>query len=516
MAQGTDGSSSSVRAGDILGGKYRLERKLGQGAMGMVWSATHETLGQRVAIKLIAAEHAQSREARARFSIEAKAAARLKSRHVVQVYDDGETEQGTPYIVMEYLEGETLEARLEREKGIHLVDAVRITGQVARALGRAHARGIIHRDLKPANIFLARNDEDELGWTAKVLDFGIAKVDGQRDKSTTKTGAVLGTPLFMSPEQVRGASNVDARSDLYSLGICFFNMLTGQYAFDSESFADILVSICTGPLPNLKGLNPSVPDSVVAWFERCCAREPEQRFQSADELIEALQAAVNGGVMLLPRGTVPEDFRGPSGTLRGHAPPLSPKTAAISTDGSGRYVAQNPADDSGRFRAQEPSTVIAGPHDFNRSDTATSVLTVHDAAPQARSGLTRWLIAGGASLALLFGLGFALWPASPSPAASASTVAPIATLPPAEAKAPPPPPPPSASPTPPTAVQAAPEPPTEPPVAAPSPAPTPAAAKSRSTAPSTTTARKPASKVNASPTPRPTSKRRSAPADLGF
>jgi serine/threonine-protein kinase len=236
-----------------LGGKYRLEKEIGRGSMGTVWSAVHLTLGQRVAIKLIAAEHAQAVEARQRFSTEAKAAARLRSRYVVQVYDDGETPAGTPYIVLEYLDGETLEQRLERERDVPLNDAVRITRHVARALSRAHAAGIVHRDLKPANVFLTRSEDDEVGWLAKVLDFGIAKLEEHGIASTTKTGALLGTPLFMSPEQVRGANSVDARSDLYSLGMVFYNMLTGAYAFNGESFADVLVAICTGPFAGFAG-----------------------------------------------------------------------------------------------------------------------------------------------------------------------------------------------------------------------------------------------------------------------
>src|SRR3954464_1451836 len=154
------GLPSTIREGEILGGKYRLEQEIGRGSMGTVWSAVHLTLGQRVAIKLIAAEHAQAVEARQRFSTEAKAAARLRSRYVVQVYDDGETPAGTPVLALEYLEGETLEQRLARERDLPLNDAVRITRHVGRALSRAHAQGIVHRDLKPANVFLVRSDED--------------------------------------------------------------------------------------------------------------------------------------------------------------------------------------------------------------------------------------------------------------------------------------------------------------------------------------------------------------------
>src|SRR6188768_1874755 len=315
----TRGLPSTIAEGEILGGKYRLEREIGRGSMGTVWWAVHLTLGQRVAIKLISAEHAQSAEARARFSTEAKAAARLRSRYVVQVYDDGETTAGTPYIVLEYLDGETLEQRLERERDLPLNDAVRIMRHVARALSRAHASGIVHRDLKPANVFLTQSEDDEVGWLAKVLDFGIAKLEEHGVPSTTKTGALLGTPLFMSPEQVRGASSVDCRSDLYSLGMVFYTMLTGGYAFNGESFADVLVAICTAPLPDLKAAAPWVPGSVADWFQRACARDVQQRFQSADELIEALDLALGVSTGAYNRLSAPEVKLD---TLRGHAPPV--------------------------------------------------------------------------------------------------------------------------------------------------------------------------------------------------
>lgn len=312
------GLPSSISEGEILGGKYRLEREIGRGTMGTVWSAVHLTLGQRVAIKLIAAEHAEAEEARQRFSTEAKAAARLRSRYVVQVYDDGETAAGTPYIVLEYLEGESLEQRLERERDLPLNDVVRMTRHVARALSRAHAAGIVHRDLKPANVFLTSSDDEELGWVAKVLDFGIAKVEEQGVPSNTKTGALLGTPLFMSPEQIRGANSVDSRSDLYSLGMVFYNSLTGNYAFNGDSFADVLVAICTGPLPDLRAAAPWVPASIADWFQRACARDPLDRFQSADEMIEGLDLALGVSTGAYPRQSSPEVLD----TLRGHAPPV--------------------------------------------------------------------------------------------------------------------------------------------------------------------------------------------------
>ncbi len=299
---------SSVQPGTLLADKYRLEFEIGRGAMGTVWSALHLTLDQRVAIKIISREHATSTELRRRFSTEAKAAARLRSRYVVGVYDDGETPDGLPYIVMEYLEGECLEDRIARCGSIPLAEATRIAKHIGRALSRAHSRGIIHRDLKPANVFITQSeDDDEFGWIAKVLDFGIAKMEDYGEKSTTKTGTVLGTPLFMSPEQVRGASSVDHRADLYSLGMVVYNMVTGTYAFDGASFGDLLVSICTEPLPSLRDAAPWVPPSLEQWFEKACARDPEDRFAHADEMVEALAeaAGVVSGRHSMVEGSLP-------------------------------------------------------------------------------------------------------------------------------------------------------------------------------------------------------------------
>jgi serine/threonine protein kinase len=309
----------TLQPGDVIAEKYELEREVGRGAMGTVWAAFHRTLGQRVAIKLISPEHVGSPDARRRFSVEAKAAARLRSRHVVQVQDDGETASGTPYIVMEYLEGETLEQRLAHTAPLPLPDAVRIASHVGRALARAHAQGVVHRDLKSGNIFIARSDDDDHGWIAKVLDFGVAKFAEMRDASTTKTGTIVGTPLFMSPEQVRGAAHVDHRADLYSLGIVFFHMVTGRFAFNGPSYSDVLVAICTEPLPDIRELAPGLPEPLRVWFRRACARAPEDRYQSADEMVEALQEAAGaaGRVAYFPG----EEPAPPSRTVVGHVPP---------------------------------------------------------------------------------------------------------------------------------------------------------------------------------------------------
>jgi len=289
--------SSVIEAGDLLDGKYRFGRELGRGAMGTVWTAVHESLGQHVAIKIISPEHAGSSELRSRFEREARAAAQLRSRFVVSVFDHGTTQSGLPYIVMEYLEGETLEERVVRLGKVPLAEAFRVTRHVARGLAAAHARGIVHRDLKPGNIFIVQSDhEDADDWTAKILDFGVAKMEDFSERSTTRTGTVIGTPLYMSPEQVKGSSAVDARADLYSLGMVFFNMLTGGFAFDGQSFGDLLISICTDDLPLLSSRAPQVSPAVDAWFAKACAKDPNFRFQSAEELARALDLATSTGV----------------------------------------------------------------------------------------------------------------------------------------------------------------------------------------------------------------------------
>jgi serine/threonine protein kinase len=247
-----------------------------------------------VAIKFVDPEYAQSREARSRFVTEARAAATIQSKHAVQIYDHGMTDDGRPYIVMELLLGEPLDKRIDRLRHISLPETARVLSQVCRALQRAHDAGIIHRDLKPENIFLVRSldDDDEV---AKVLDFGIAKIKAppgeQPATSSTKTGAVLGTPYYMSPEQARGLRNIDHRTDLWSLGVIAYKCVTGILPFEGESVGDLLVKICTGPVPTPSLTLPGLPPSFDTWFSRALEREPERRFSRASELAEALALA---------------------------------------------------------------------------------------------------------------------------------------------------------------------------------------------------------------------------------
>jgi serine/threonine-protein kinase len=278
----------------LVAGKYEVLQLIGRGGMGTVWEGRHSTLGTRVAIKFVDPEYADSQEARTRFVTEARAAATIQSKHAIQIYDHGVTDDGRPYIVMELLVGEPLDRRIERLGRLAPIDTARILCQVCRALQRAHDAGIIHRDLKPENIFLVRSPDDD-EEIAKVLDFGIAKFRGPPGgagmSSSTKTGAVLGTPYYMSPEQARGLRNIDQRTDLWSLGVIAFKCVTGSLPFDGESVGDLLVKICTATPPPPSRAMPGLPPSFDSWFARALEREPERRFQSASELADALAMA---------------------------------------------------------------------------------------------------------------------------------------------------------------------------------------------------------------------------------
>ncbi|MEY4546784.1 MAG: hypothetical protein RL685_2979 [Pseudomonadota bacterium] len=277
-------TSSSHR---VLGEKYRLVRPLVAGGMGTVWIAEHLSLRSAVAVKLLSREIAETEEGEQRFLREARTAASLRSPHVVQILDHG-VDAGTPYIVMELLDGESLATRLQREQQLGPVQTERIVRHVARAVGRAHEAGIAHRDLKPSNIFIVANDEDEL---VKVLDFGIAKTSEEWTSALagrTRTGTFLGTPGYVSPEQAEGARTVDYRTDIWSLGVIAFECLLGRPPFVGESFGSLLLAICSRPLPIPSEHGP-LPRGFDEWFARACAREPEQRFQSAREASNELR-----------------------------------------------------------------------------------------------------------------------------------------------------------------------------------------------------------------------------------
>jgi serine/threonine-protein kinase len=365
----------------LVGGKYQLVKLIGRGGMGSVWEARHVSLGTPSAIKFIEAEYADSQEARSRFDKEAKAAATIQSKHAIQIYDHGVTDDGKPYIVMELLTGEPLDKRIERLRTLTLQDTARILLQVSRGLSRAHERGIVHRDLKPENIFIVRNTDDD-EEVAKVLDFGIAKVQSSPHSpgitSSTKTGAVLGTPFYMSPEQARGLRNVDHRTDVWSLGVIAFKCVTGKLPFDGESVGDLLVKICTSPVPIPSHVVPGLPQAFDTWFLRALERQPERRFSTVMELAEHLSYAAG----VTGRATPPGGARG--GAASGDTSVASSATPgsltplyAPQTNGSGGYGSRTP----------HPAAMTAAP--FTSSQ------------PAPGAGFSKWKwIAGSAAVGL--------------------------------------------------------------------------------------------------------------------
>ena len=257
-------ASPGVAAGDVLAGKYRVERVLGQGGMGVVVAAHHLQLDEKVALKFLLPEALGNPEALARFEREARAAVKIKSEHVARVSDVGRLDSGAPYMVMEYLEGGDLQAWLIERGPMPVEQAVEFVLQACEAIAEAHALGIVHRDLKPANLFCVRRADGLL--SVKVLDFGISKVTapGAGDSSMTRTSAVMGSPLYMSPEQIQSSKRVDARSDVWSLGVILYQLVSGQTPFDAEEVMELAVKIATGEPARLQAARPDVP---AAYFD---------------------------------------------------------------------------------------------------------------------------------------------------------------------------------------------------------------------------------------------------------
>ncbi|MCA9633374.1 MAG: protein kinase [Myxococcales bacterium] len=270
-----------VKVGDVIADKYRVERVLGVGGMGMVVAATHQVLDQQVAIKFLLPELAQHPEAGARFQREAKAAVRIQSQHVCRVLDVGVSAEGAPFMVMEYLEGKDLADELEEHGRMAVERAVEYVLQACEALAEAHAAGIVHRDLKPANLFLAeRTDGSRI---IKVLDFGISKVTDQ-DVQLTKTSSVMGSPQYMAPEQMQSSKQVDQRTDIWALGAILYELLTNEAPFQGETVPEICINIVnTEPKPLLE-LRPDLPEGLVGIIERCLKKAAEERFENVAEL----------------------------------------------------------------------------------------------------------------------------------------------------------------------------------------------------------------------------------------
>jgi serine/threonine-protein kinase len=283
-------AQAPVKVGEIVGGRFRIDRLLGSGSMGFVVAAWHLELDQPVALKLLNADVFEQAEAAARFRREVRAAARIKSEHVCRVIDVGSVEQGSPYMVMELLDGNNLEEELLRRGTLPVPEAVGYILEAVEALAEAHASGIVHRDLKPANLFVARRaDRSRL---LKVLDFGISKsmVDshGPGDMSLTRTGVIIGSPLYMSPEQMRSTKDADTLSDIWALGAILFQLVTGRPPYEGETIPELCAKLFSENAPPPSTVRIGLPSALDAVIQKALAREPSKRFQTVAELGAAL------------------------------------------------------------------------------------------------------------------------------------------------------------------------------------------------------------------------------------
>jgi eukaryotic-like serine/threonine-protein kinase len=293
-----------LEVGDIIDRKYRVTRLIGKGGMGSVYEGEHMLVERRVAIKVLEPALEQER-AIARFEQEARAAGRIGNEHILDVYDIGSLPDGARYLVMEYLDGETLRARIHRLGRITEQQAVALVVELLDGLGAAHRAGIVHRDLKPDNVFLVRQKTGRSDFV-KLIDFGVSRFESAGDSDRmrmTVTGAVVGTPHYLSPEQARGRRDADARSDLFAVGVMLYEMVTGEVPFKAESFNDLLFQIVLEvPTPPEK-IVPDLDPAFARIITKALAKDPADRFQSADDLAETLRrwAAVNGAA--LPHGS---------------------------------------------------------------------------------------------------------------------------------------------------------------------------------------------------------------------
>ncbi|WP_437740393.1 protein kinase [Sorangium sp. So ce1504] len=487
--------------GRTLDDRYTMLRLLGQGGMGAVYEARHAGTGRRVAVKVILGQAADDELVR-RFQREARAVGAVESEHIAQVFDTGrDRETGAPYIAMEFLEGEDVQALIERLGPLPVDLALRIGLQACLGLERAHEAGIVHRDIKPANLFLAKKQGGQR--VIKVLDFGVAKVTDNSlgNGGMTKSGALLGSPLYMSPEQARGSGAIDARSDVWSLGISLYHALSGHRPNEHlTGLGELVLAICTTPVRWIQEIAPWVPPEVAHVVHRALVIDPAGRTASAGELAAALRAFLPGGeaiveAMLVPLDAATRASRASFGAIS--APPhasSAPFGAALTPP----RASAAPFEAAGRSSGGQ-----SGPYALSATAPATSVrLSNRPERPASRPPVA--LIAGGVlAAALTGGAGVYLAVRSAPLAAPAPSAEPA---PPARAETEPPPPSagvearptPSASAEPPRA-----DTPVDPPAAASS---TPAALPSAATT-ARAAASAPASAVARPPAPRPSAAR---------
>jgi serine/threonine protein kinase len=383
-----------VRPGDLVGGKYRVERTLGAGGMGVVVAARQIDLDRPVALKFLQTKLLETPGLVTRFSREARAAAKLESEHVARVLDVGTLPTGEPYMVMEYLEGEDLAQRLASRGPVPFTVAVGYVLQACEAVAEAHALGIIHRDLKPGNLFLANRASGPP--VIKVLDFGLSKSDSPGQENVTSESSILGSPLYMSPEQLMSARTADARSDIWSLGIVLYELLTGHTPFPYERIAGLVAAILQKAPQPIDTWRADVPPGLQGVVIACLEKEPAKRLSSVAGLAVALGPFGPPGsdrsiqrILHVLREADPSVAAPRAATLAptepDRSPPAGPAVASESVAGSSRTI-----------RERSPATTLASGPDGARTQT--------------RRVVRRWVVVGLTMAGLAASAGFALIP----------------------------------------------------------------------------------------------------------
>ncbi len=390
-------------------GNYQITAKLGEGGMGVVYLAEHPVIGRKVALKAIHPELSRNPEVVSRFVTEAKAVNQIGNEHIVDIHDFGTTPDGEFYFIMELLQGEALVDCLQREGPMDPPRALAIAAQVADALSASHAHGIIHRDLKPENIVLVNKSGN--ADFVKVLDFGLAKLTMGEEKAThkTRTGSVMGTPYYMSPEQCEGRPNIDFRCDVYSLGVILFEMLTGKVPYSGEGYGEIIVKHITAPVPSARAINPSLSPAHDALLLRALAKNRDERFASMD----AFRAAIlNPQHYATTASIVPS-----TGPLPGYAQPTMPAG-----------VAEAPASGQGAGADLAATKLASQPTTFRNATGEVADAHADQQPPKSRKALLLGLV-----LALAAGSAAALYVLKPganeTPAAQTATPTPTQPAP---------------------------------------------------------------------------------------
>jgi eukaryotic-like serine/threonine-protein kinase len=404
-----DDSASPVTIGEIVAGKYRVERVLGQGGMGVVVAALHIELDQRVALKFLRPHATAHPHVVARFAREARAAAKIHSEHVVRVIDVGVLPTGAPYVVMEFMDGEDLARILLRRGPLSMEVATGYVLETCEAIAEAHALGIVHRDLKPANLFLARRTGGRP--IVKVLDFGISKsLSASSQGQLTKTTAVVGSPLYMSPEQLMSAKSVDVRSDIWALGVVLYELLTARMPFEGDTLPEVIAAVLHREHEPLRSVRPELPPALDAIIRRCLAKDVAARFVNVAEFAAAVapfgpaqsEASVERIVQVLGLGDPPPPSAGAGNS------PLALTVVPTRLGVSGPHPdAAEPA----QIPMERTLPLAAkGAYPVATATTATTSKPVSTEEPLLPAGVpsgTYWLVPALAVGGLLVGIGIA-------------------------------------------------------------------------------------------------------------